>query len=259
MSKTKETKFNVNAKVAVHDDLEGKTGGDSFTNGIISGYAAVFGVRDSDMDIINQGAFSRAIKNQIAAGSVPLMVKHFRDGGDVMESIGRIVEAREDDFGFKIFAALDGTEESQKVRQKAIANPQILGMSVGWLNTVDGFRKLPEGGREFNEMNLKEVTITLMPAQDNTLGTVQGKTEEAEKVASDPDLVALVQSLVADVAVIKGKVVCEEAAVEDAASEEAEVNQDQTEDEIVDTVDTPDDSQDQAEHRRRVLALVEHI
>ena len=263
MSKTKETKICTEAKVAALDTVDGKIAGDSFTHGFISGYAAVYGVRDSDGDVILPGSFDRAIKNQIAAGSVPLMVRHFRDGGDVMESIGQIIEGREDEFGFKIIAALDGTEESQKVRQKAISNPNILGMSVGWLNTVDGFRKFPEGGREFREMNLKEVTITLMPAQPNTLGTVQGKTEGTEEIAApDSELLTLVKSLVADVAELKGKVVSEEVAVEDTAAEvdAGEVTVEDTGDDTeADTVDTPNDSDAMRRRRSLTLALLDSL
>jgi hypothetical protein len=148
---------------------------DSGTVGEITGYAACFGIKDADGDIIRNGAFKRAISNQIAQKAVPLMVRHFRDGGDSMESVGVIVEGREDDFGFWVRAELDGTAKSQELRQKIIKNPAIFGMSVGWVNTVDGFRPFPEGGREFFEMNLKEVTVTLMPAQTATLGTLSGK------------------------------------------------------------------------------------
>ena len=249
--KTKETKFNIDAKVSALDSIGGKISGDSHTTGFISGYAAVYGVRDSDGDVIMPGSFDRAIKNQIAHGSVPLMVRHFRDGGDVMQSIGAIIEGREDEFGFKIIAALDGTPLSQEVRQKALSNPGILGMSVGWLNTADGFKKFPEGGRQFSEMNLKEVTITLMPAQENTIGTVQGKTEGTETL-TDPELLTLIKEILADVAEIKGKVICEDTATDDTVEEVVETG------ETEDTADAPDDSHEDACRRLRVLALVEN-
>jgi len=151
---------------------------DSNTTGEICGYAAVYNLRDADGDIIRPGAMKRAISNQISQKAVPLMVRHFRDGGDAMESVGVIVEAREDDFGFWVRAELDGSGASQELRQKVCKNPEIFGMSVGWVNTSDGFKPFPEGGREFFEMNLKEVTVTLMPAQQATLGTMRGKSME---------------------------------------------------------------------------------
>ena len=155
---------------------------DSFTNGTISGYASIFGVRDQDGDIVVNGAFKRAIDNQIAQGSVPLMVVHFAHGGDTMESVGAIIEAREDDIGLKFVAALDGSTASQELRQKVMSNPGIFGFSIGFLNNGEGFRVLPEGGRELQEINLKEITVTLMPSNVQTLGTAQGKSSIEEIV-----------------------------------------------------------------------------
>jgi HK97 family phage prohead protease len=162
------SKFNADARI------EAKVS-DSNTTGFISGYAAVWDTVDLDGDVIRRGSFARAIENQIAAGNVSLQVKHFALGGDVTESIGALVEAREDDYGFWVRASLDGANLSQDMRQKVAKNPRIFGMSVGWLPMDKGWRPLPEGGREFSEMNLKEVTLTLLPSQEGTLGTVEGK------------------------------------------------------------------------------------
>lgn len=167
MTKARFYKTNSDAR------LEAKN--DSTTAGEISGYAAVWNVIDADRDRIRPGAFKRSIGNQVAQKAVPLMVRHFRDGGDAMESVGVIVEAREDDFGFWVRAELDGSAASQELRKKVVKNPGIFGMSVGWINTADGFRPFPEGGREFFEMNLKEVTCTLLPSQTATMGTLRGK------------------------------------------------------------------------------------
>jgi len=161
-------------KVNADSRIEAKVS-DSFTNGEISGYAAIWDLLDLDGDIIRKGAFKRAIDNQIAAGTVPFMVKHFKAGGDVLETIGVIVEAREDEIGFWIRAELDGADVSQQVRQKTKSNPKIFGMSVGWIDTTTGFKPIENDGFEYTEMNLKEVTITVLPAQQATLGFVNGK------------------------------------------------------------------------------------
>jgi len=167
-----------------HAKIEAKIT-DSFTNGTIQGYASVFGVRDNVGDIINAGSFDRAIKNQIAARTVPLMIKHMRDGGDSLETVGVITEAREDNIGLLISAELDGTQLSQDLRTKIKSNPMIFGMSIGWLNNGTGFRVLPEGGREWNEINLKEVTVTTMPANESTMGTLNAKNGGIEQLVAD--------------------------------------------------------------------------
>jgi len=153
---------------------------DSFTNGEISGYAALWDVQDLDGDVIRKGAFARSINNQIAAKKVMAMVVHFRDGGDVRESIGPIVEAREDNIGFWVRIKLSGKQIAQETRDDVILAPEAYGMSVGWKNVENGYAPLPGGrGFEYTEMNLKEVTITLRPAQEDTVGTVKAKSELA--------------------------------------------------------------------------------
>jgi len=153
---------------------------DSFTNGEISGYAALWDVQDLDGDVIRKGAFARSINNQINAGKVMLMARHFRDGGDAMEVVGKIVEAREDNVGFWVRCKLSGSGVAQKVRDDVILAPEAYGMSVGWKNVENGYAPLAGGkGFEYTEMNLKEVTITLRPAQEDTVGTVKAKSELA--------------------------------------------------------------------------------
>jgi len=153
---------------------------DSFTNGEISGYAALWDVQDSTNDVIRKGAFARSINNQINAGKVMLMAKHFRDGGDALEVVGKIVEAREDNIGFWVRCKLSSSANAQKVRDDVILAPEAYGMSVGWRNVENGFAPLPGGrGFEYTEMNLVEVTITLRPIQLDTKGTVKAKSEQA--------------------------------------------------------------------------------
>ena len=153
---------------------------DSNSTGEISGYASVWDVPDLDGDVVRKGAFGRSINNQIAAGKVMLMARHFRDGGDAMEVVGKIIEAREDNVGFWIRAKLSSSSVAQKLRDDILLAPEAYGMSVGWRNVAGGYQPLASGtGQEYTEMNLKEVTITLRPANEDTIGTVKAKTVEA--------------------------------------------------------------------------------
>jgi HK97 family phage prohead protease len=157
--------------------------GDTSTGGFIQGYAAIWDVKDLDSDRIRKGAFARAISNQISQGKVPFMARHFADGGDTTEAIGQIVEAREDDVGFWIKAKLFNTATAQNIRVGVREAAAMYGMSVGWRNVDGGFKELPEGGGyEFTEMNLKEVTITLRPAQEDTVGLMQAKNDRIARL-----------------------------------------------------------------------------
>lgn len=202
--------------------LSGK-GGDSTTNGHISGYAAIWDIRDLDGDIIRKGAFSRSINNQIAAGKVLLLVKHMRDGGDTTSAVGEIVEAKEDAIGLWINVKMHATQQAQDTRNGVIESPQAYGMSVGWRDVQGGKVPLSDGvGFEYTEMNLKEVTLTLLPAQEDTIGTVRGKSEAQE-------LRELITSVIGRLDALEGKDGTEQEAAETVASEEpAEVTPDET-------------------------------
>lgn len=150
---------------------------DTNASGQIVGFASVFDLRDNDGDVIRHGSYAKSIEERVAAGTVPLMARHFRDGGDASEAIGIITLAKETEVGLWVEANLFPTQKAQEIRASIASAPQCFGMSVGWQNVPNGFRALPEGGREFTEMKLREVTITLMPAQEATIGTVGAKSE----------------------------------------------------------------------------------
>jgi HK97 family phage prohead protease len=90
-----------------------------------------------------------------------------RDGGDTTSAIAEIIEAKEDEIGLWIRCKLHGTQQAQETRNGVIASPQAYGMSVGWRDVQGGKVPLSDGmGFEYTEMNLKEVTLTLLPAQE---------------------------------------------------------------------------------------------
>ena len=169
---TGKIKIELCSRVNDNPEFEAKTEGNT---GYIYGYACVYDIPDLGGDIVRRGSFARAISNQIAAGSVPLMITHFKDGGDSMESVGVITKAEETETGLWVECKLDGTPESQRIRQKVMANPAPFGMSIGWRVRPYGWETIDGGGKEYTEIDLKEVTITLMPMQEDTLGTLSGK------------------------------------------------------------------------------------
>ena len=152
-------------------------------SGGLTGYAAIYDVIDGDGDIIRQGTFKRALNNQIASGHVALMIRHIANGGDVLESVGTITGGKETDEGFLIDAQFDSDADAQKVRTKLKDNAKRYGLSVGWDWRGTLYTEMETGGKEFTEMNLKEITITMFPSQEGTIGTLEGK--EALKAQID--------------------------------------------------------------------------
>lgn len=147
--------------------------------GTVSGYASVWDVVDQQGDIMRRGAFAKSIKERVAAGKVPLMVKHFALGGDMPEAIGVVTEAREDDYGLWISAMLYKTQLAQETREKLKTSPNLFGMSVGFMRVAAGQKKI-DTGHEYKEVKLYEVTVTALPAVEETTAGAKSMAEETE-------------------------------------------------------------------------------
>ncbi len=110
----------------------------------------------------------------VPLGKVKLMVKHFRDGGDVADLIGTVVEAHEDDHGLWFRANLSKINLAQDTRT-LIMEGHVNGASVGFLPIKWNFMTIEgKGVVELLENKFMEVTITSRPA--NTLAKVTAKT-----------------------------------------------------------------------------------
>lgn len=149
-------------------------------NGQIMGYAAVFNNVDRQGDIIRPGAFSKTIAERITSGKVGLMVRHMANGGDTLETIGVISVATEDAKGLWIEADLFDAQCAQETRKKIMDAPGVFGMSIGYKvvrssDIVDNDGNYT--GKELIELALYEVTITTIPANEET--TAEAKSADA--------------------------------------------------------------------------------
>lgn len=183
---TRITRFNPHAKL--HAKVDGDTG-------YIEGYAAVFGNVDQQGESIRKGAFAKTIQDRVPAGKCKLMVRHFAHGGDTLEVIGTITEAKEDEFGLWIHAELSGVQIAQDTRQK-VTEGHVKGLSVGY-NVMDwGFVEMDGKADiiELRELRLLEVTVTANPANELAAITAAKALERAAELtgtqaaeASDSD------------------------------------------------------------------------
>ena len=144
-------------------ELAGKARKDS-PHGTIQGCAAVGDNVDLQNEIIYRGGFAKISEEMVPLGKVKLMVKHFRDGGDVQDLIGTVVEAREDDHGLWFRAKLSKIKLAQDTRT-LILEGHVDGASVGFLPIKWNFMMV-DGKRvvELTENKFLEVTITSQPA-----------------------------------------------------------------------------------------------
>ena len=141
--------------------LTGSKAGDF---GEMEGFAATFGNVDLQDEMIRKGAFVKSIQEQVPAGNVPMMLKHFAFGGDIMDMVGLVMDAEEDDFGLFFRGEFDGDDLSQEIRQKVV-DKRIKKTSVGFQMISWEFMTI--AGRTIlvhTEAKFLEVTLTLRPA-----------------------------------------------------------------------------------------------
>ena len=124
-------------------------------NTIISGYASVFNIVDSQNDIVQKGAFG-----DTKPENIKLLWQH-----DTLKPIGIIKSLYEDDYGLKIQAEINnrillGKETTELVRQKAID-----GLSIGFC--AKDFEYDNQGVRLLKKVDLMEISVVTFPANRN--------------------------------------------------------------------------------------------
>lgn len=134
-------------------------------DGSFSGYAAVFGTRDTGGDIIQKGAFTASLE-RIPAGKVKMLWQHRKD-----EPIGVWTKFEEDDYGLKaeghlILECARGREAHALMKAGAID-----GLSVGY-NTIRSRHDRQKSARLLDELLLKEVSIVTSPMHPDATVTV---------------------------------------------------------------------------------------
>ncbi len=159
-------------------------------SGWVQGHAAVWDNVDLGGEIMRKGAFEKTISERVPAGKVKLMVKHFAYGGDALECLGTITEAKEDDVGLWFNAKFSSVETAQKVRT-LILEGHVETCSVGYMPVKWNWLTVPAGDDgsktiqvlEHLECKFFEVTITVVPMNEKAkLTAAKSLTEVASKV-----------------------------------------------------------------------------
>lgn len=143
----------------------------SSPNGGIDGYASVWDVVDRQNEVVRKGAFTKSINERAASGKIPLMVRHYAYGGDVVDAVGVVNTLTEDNYGLKFDASWFADPHSQNIRQKCseIFGKGIkLGSSIGYRVINYSIIKNDTGKTivELNELAIGEITISLKPANE---------------------------------------------------------------------------------------------
>lgn len=136
--------------------------------GVISGYASVFGNVDSYGDIVVRGAFSRFLADLQASGkTIPVFYGHNME--DPKANIGRALELREDEHGLWFRAQLDLSGDTYgRVVYEQLKDGRLDSMSFGF-SVIDS--KATDAGYELRELELYEISVVPIPANKEALIT----------------------------------------------------------------------------------------
>lgn len=136
--------------------------------GVISGYASVFGNVDSYGDIVVKGAFSRSIEKIRRTGKV-ISVFYGHNMADPRANIGRVIELREDDRGLFFKAQLDLSDGTYgRLVYAQLKDGRLDSLSFGF-SVIDGANT--EAGYELRELELYEISVVPIPANQEALIT----------------------------------------------------------------------------------------
>lgn len=177
-------------------------------SGYLEGYVAAFGNVDEGGDRIVRGAFAKTIQERVPAGKVPLMARHWAYGGDAVDAIGKITEAKEDEYGLWIHAEFSSAPSAQEIRTK-IQEGILWGLSIGyelikWQETKEDNRVIVD----LLEIKLLEATVTAHPMNEQAVITAakslrdEIRAVETRNESSAPDWAGVASQLDALVAAL---------------------------------------------------------
>lgn len=127
-------------------------------SGEFSGYAAVFGNKDSDGDVIEKGAFSKTIREDF--DRIKILSQHT----DCELPIGKPLELREDDKGLFIRGKISDTAKGRDI-QTLMKDGVLNELSIGY-DAVEFNYDSEQGARRLKEIKLWEVSIVTWAMND---------------------------------------------------------------------------------------------
>lgn len=132
--------------------------------GVIEGYASVYGNIDSYGDVVQKGAFKNLFSKKDSI--IPVLWQH-----DTRQPVGGASLFKEDDLGLYMKASL--VMEVQKAQEaRALAKAGVVtGLSIGYTVNEYTYNK-EEGVTYLTDLNLWEVSLVTFPA--NTEARVEG-------------------------------------------------------------------------------------
>lgn len=157
--------------------------------GVFEGYASVYGVVDSDREILEPGVFGASLSGGSAAGGVKLLAQH----NEWELPVGKSLELRETGEGLYIKGLISATGRGRDIRQ-LIRDGVLDSMSVGY--EVSKSEMDSQGIRHIQEADLLEVSIVTWPANpEATIQSYKGDKRMRTKAQSGEIMDGLIDQL----------------------------------------------------------------
>lgn len=141
---------------------------DGLAKGQFTGYASVFGNKDSHGDVVVAGAFAESLATYGANGAgVPAYWSHRMD--DPMMNIGQTVEAKEDEHGLFVKVQLDLDNPNGAYAHKLIKEGRVAQMSFAYSVKDWAFVEAEDDYFwELRKLDLHEVSVVPIGANQET-------------------------------------------------------------------------------------------
>jgi len=129
--------------------------------GEFHGYASVFGSVDAFGDTIVKGAFEETLKER--ARPIPLLYAH----DQFRPPIGLVKTIIEDEKGLLIHSLLTPGQDFANEVRTSMKQGSLNGLSIGFKIPLGGADETESGGRLINKIDLREISVVVMPAEDS--------------------------------------------------------------------------------------------
>lgn len=131
--------------------------------GSFEGYLSVYGVQDSDGDVIVQGAFKKSLERHAAAGTRPKMLWQHNPS----DIIGKWLDIREDEHGLYVKGSLILEVEKGREAYALMKAGELDAMSVGF--NIEGAMAGDGRGRVIDEADIWEGSLVTWGANSHAL------------------------------------------------------------------------------------------
>ena len=131
----------------------------SMPQGLIEGYASVFGGIDSQGDTVLPGAYAASLARHKSAGGAPLMLWAHNQAAPV----GRWLDLREDARGLRVEGRINLKTRAGNDAFEHLSAGDLNGLSIGY-DIPPGGAKFVGGVNQLRQLDLAEVSLVSLPS-----------------------------------------------------------------------------------------------